>query len=81
MTDWRPIETAPRDATPFWLGTESGGVMFEAWHWCLNAREPVGCFSGKKLSDLSSQAPQEQFMWKHLDAPNSIVKLKRRIAS
>lgn len=60
---WQPVESAPRDGMPFLLGTASGGILLEFWHWHDNHKEPRGCVSQLWLGQLRKQAPREVFLW------------------
>ena len=71
--NWKAIATAPRDGLPFLLGTSSGGIMIEFWHFCLNSREIKGCYSDLTLGQLRARAPTEQFLWSRPEAPKAIA--------
>jgi hypothetical protein len=32
MSDWMPIETAPKDGTPIWVTDVGGGMHIAYWH-------------------------------------------------
>lgn len=68
---WTDISKAPRTGAPFWLGTGSGGVLMEAWHWCSNRDDYAGVMSQTTLSELRSQAPKETFLYAEIVAPRS----------
>lgn len=67
MSGWNPIETAPKDR-PFWLATQSGGALLEAWHWCQKVEAFRGCLSGAFLRELPSS---ETYLWRDMDAPEA----------
>ena len=42
---WQEIDTHTKDVPPFLLGTISGGIMAELWHWCPSQHDFVGLHS------------------------------------
>lgn len=67
--NWRSMTDAPKDGMPFLLGTMSGGIMLELWHWCRDVQSFRGCCSKLKLAKLEKQAPNETFVWARPEAP------------
>jgi hypothetical protein len=67
--EWAGIDAAPRDGLPFWIGTESGGVLLEAWHWCSEENDYAGVITGTTLKELRSAAPLETFYYAKMHAP------------
>lgn len=67
--NWKPMDEAPTDGLPFLLGTRSGGIMLELWHWCSDVNAFRGCYSKLKLSRLMKQGPNETFLWARPKAP------------
>lgn len=66
---WLPIEKAPITGAPFWVGTATGGVLLEAWHWCAEQNTFAGIYSRTTLAEMRRQAPLETFYYAEIDAP------------
>lgn len=66
---WKDISQARKDGQPFWLGTGSGGVLLEAWHWCTDKNDFAGVFSEQTLTGLREAAPNETFLCADMQAP------------
>lgn len=56
------MDAAPKDGSPFLLGTKSGGVMLESWHWCSEQNDFAGVYSKLKFTTLQYGAPNETFL-------------------
>lgn len=67
--EWAGIDAAPKDGKPFWLGTASGGVMLEAWHWCSEQNDFAGVYSRTTLAELRATAPTDKFFYSPMVAP------------
>jgi len=73
MTDWQPIETAPKDGTPF-LGAKNLGPNF-GWHryicrWHFTTSKFAACFSiaeGGQLYPLNEKNTPSH--WTKLSEP------------
>jgi hypothetical protein len=70
MSNWQPIETAPKKE-PFWLASDNGGVLLEAWHWCAEVNEPRGFFSRTTLTELKKSAPGARLLWLAIRSPEN----------
>jgi len=76
MSDWRPIETAPKDGTIIDIGGRAFDGVFERWcnaHWEDRGGEE-GTWRGPWSDGYESELPDDRFVpthWMPLPAPPS----------
>ena len=66
---WMEVSSAPRDGSAFLMGTASGGIMAELWHYCAETEDFAGLHSGVTLNHLRRHDPREIFMWTRVSPP------------
>lgn len=66
MPEWQPIETAPRDGTPFLAAHEMGGVISITWYGKTSHIPLYGWCQGDDPEDIDLWHPTH---WMPLPAP------------
>ena len=65
MSDWQPIETAPKDGT-FILVATASGIVGEAWRYADDGRH---YWAQEHPSDYANNGPLTATHWMPLPAP------------